>query len=143
PRAPLLVFSMETWGTNGLQSEVRIWDWNNKRMVTQFPIGSGECMGLSFSKDGRTLVTSVGDPENQVSLWRVPEGTNVANFQAPQWSGSPGTPFAVSSDLKLAAHGTRDEQVRLVDLASGKERWSGRMAHAEITSLAFSPDTKI
>ena len=142
PDERVVAFSTETWGTNGRQSKVQIWNWNSKHVVTEFPIGGGECMGLTFSKDGRTLVSSSGDPDNQICLWRVPEGTNVASFQAPQWDGSPGTSFAVSSELRLAAHGTRDEKVRLIDLATGKERWSGRMDHAEITSLAFSPDAK-
>jgi serine/threonine protein kinase/WD40 repeat protein len=142
PCEPLLAFSTETLGDSGLQSKAQIWEWKKKRKLAEFMIGNAQCFGVKFSQDGRMLVVSVCAPVNQISVWRVPEGTNVAKFHAPQWDGCPGTPFAVSPDLKLAAHGTPDEKVRLIDLTTGEERWSGKMAHREVTSLAFSPDSK-
>ncbi len=72
-------------------------------MMAEFPLDA-ECMGLAFAKDGRTLVTSTG--LGHITLWRIPEGTNLASYPSEQASNlDPSTGFAATSDLGLAAYG--------------------------------------
>jgi WD40 repeat protein len=47
---------------------------------------------------------------------------------------------AVTKDLSLAAQALGGGMVRVVDLASGQERWTVRAAEESVTALAFSPD---
>src|SRR5258706_8931043 len=124
PREPLLAFSMETDppGTNH-QDNIRLWNGATKQIVTQLPLG-GLCVGLEFSSDGRTLITSTANPDHQITLWRVPEGRKLAAFPAPQqWSG--GTPLAVAPDLSAAPPAKPPGQLRVLRFGPRKGRLSG------------------
>ncbi len=109
------------------------------RMVSDFPL-DGFCTGLAFAKDGRTLVTST--KQGNVSLWRIPEGTNLASFPNKHAGLFQSTDFAATSDLGLAAYGAGSGEVRVMDLHDGKELWSAVASKLIITALAFSPDGK-
>jgi eukaryotic-like serine/threonine-protein kinase len=122
------------------QDTLRLWNAATRQMVAEFPLDR-ECMGLAFAKDGQTLVTATG--LGHITLWRIPEGTKLASYPSDQESGlDPATDFAVTSDLGLAAYGTRSGQVRVMDLHDGKELWNAVAAKQFITALAFSPDGK-
>jgi WD40 repeat protein len=47
--------------------------------------------------------------------------------------------FAAAPDSSIAAYGSQD-QIRVVDLRDGKERWAAVASRQLITALAFSPD---
>jgi WD40 repeat protein len=87
------------------------------------------------------LITSTGDPVNQITLWAIPEGKKLAVYPAHQ-NWNTGTPFAVARDLSVAAHAMQDGWLRVLDLATGKERWSAKGADDLVTALAISPDGK-
>jgi WD40 repeat protein len=96
--------------------------------------------GLSFARDGRTLVTSGG---GHLTLWRVPDGSKLASYPCDQQPDlNPATGFAATSDLGVAAYGLSSGYLRVVDLRDGKELWSAAASKQFITALAFSPDGK-
>jgi WD40 repeat protein len=142
PREALLAYSTDTTtpGTHG-QYHVRLWNVATKESVTELPL-TGLCIGLEFSADGQKLITSTADPDNQITIWAVPEGKKLTAYPAPQDWSSVGTPFAVARDLSVAAHATPGGRLRVIDLATGKERWSAKAADELVTALAISPDGK-
>jgi WD40 repeat protein len=141
PREALLAYSTDTTnpGMNG-QYHVRLCNVATREIVAEVPL-TGLCIGLEFSTDGQKLITSTGDPDNQITIWAVPEGKKLAAYPARQ-NWSTGTPFAVARDLSAAAHAMPDGRLRVIDLATGKERWSAKAADELVTALAISPDGK-
>jgi WD40 repeat protein len=127
--------------TTNHQNSIRLWDGATREMMRNLPL-SAECMGLEFSKDGGTLVTCTKEPGSEFALWRISDGTKLAAFSAPR-TGWEFPPFAVAGDLSVAAHATEDDKVRVIDLATGKERWNTNVTEDSVRSLAFSPDAKV
>ncbi|MGD0813603.1 MAG: serine/threonine-protein kinase [Verrucomicrobiota bacterium] len=122
------------------QSTLRLWNPLTREVVSQFPLDH-PCEGLAFARDGRTLVTSTG--LGHITLWRIPGGTKLASYPSEQELGlNPATGFAATSDLGLAAYGTRTGQIRIMDLHDGKQLWSAVASRLFVTALAFSPDGK-
>ena len=145
PREELLAFSAVTGsGSTNPQHSVRLWNGTTKQVVAEVSIG-GECMGLAFSDDGQTLIAYAANPENQIALWRVPAGTKLASYPVSQYNeatGTPATPFAVARDMSVVAVAP-DNTIHLIDLDTGKERWSKKAAEEYVKALALSPDGKI
>jgi WD40 repeat protein/serine/threonine protein kinase len=141
PAESLMAFSTLSEPATGKgQATLRFWNAAPRQMAAEFPL-EGECEGLAFSRDGRTLVTSVGG--GHLTLWRVPDGSKLASYPCEQRSGlDPATGFAATSDLALAAYGLSSGQIRVVDLRNGKELWNAVASMQYVTALAFSPDGK-
>ena len=82
PPAPITAF------TSGMGSA--------RQIVRTLPL-SYHCYGVAFSEDGRTLVTSTQNPDNNplfpgsITLWRVSDGSIVTNYPAPQFGMGEGT----------------------------------------------------
>ncbi len=148
PREPLLAFTFES-GRSSVNHRcgVRLWNAATKEVVATIPLGGPAC-GLAFSDDGRSLVVSTIDPDNRITLWSVRDGRNLATYAATQrdYAATAGTTFAVTHDLSVAAHpdtGSQQAKVHLMELATGRERWTSIAADEGITALAFSPDGKV
>ena len=76
PAESLMAFSTLSEPAIGKgQATLRFWNAAPRQMAAEFPL-EGECEGLAFSRDGRTLVTSVGG--GHLTLWRVPDGSKLA-----------------------------------------------------------------
>ncbi len=144
PREKLLAFPVRSRGpaTNS-QYGIRLWNSETRALVAELPL-PGACPGLAFSGDGQTLVTAIGGEQGQIALWRMPEGKQLASYLAPQYDYT-WTAFAVAQNLSVAAHATRGDahKVRVIDLASGQERWSAQAAEENLLALALSSDGKI
>jgi WD40 repeat protein len=140
PAASLLAFTSVNLLEAGKEpATLRLWDASSRQMAAEIPLDS-YCAGLAFSQDGRTLVTGT---YGRLTLWRTPEGTRLANYPAERLLNLfPGTGFAATSDLGLAAFGTESGQIRVVDLHDGKELWNAVASKEYVTALAFSPDGK-
>ena len=143
PTEPLLAFTSFTVSASGQgRSTLRLWNTETRQMVAEFPLDN-ECMGLAFSKDGRTLVTSTSSGmEGRITLWRMPEGTKLASYPSEQVQLSSGTGFAATPDLSLAAYGLRSG--RFASLICATARSFGRQRHPKSTSLPwhFHPTAK-
>ncbi len=140
PAESLLAFTSASYPDSGEEQDtLRLWNASTRQMVAEFPL-DGPCSGLAFANDGRTLVTSIG--YGHITLWRMPDGARLASYPSEQAGPEPGTGFAATSDLGLAAYGTGSGQIRVMDLHDGKELWIGAASKQLITALAFSPDGK-
>lgn len=132
---------------------LQVWNVATRMIMTEVPLaGRITCLGMAFANDGKTLITSTigdgSDPEaimtGEITLWHMPDGEKIAQFPAvDQRAIDPGTSFAASSDLSTVAHGASVGMLRVLDLNTGKERWSVDTGSELILSLAFSPDGKI
>ncbi len=150
PTAPLLAFTSSTYSTSGMETDtLRLWNAATGKMSPEYPL-TAECMGLAFSKDGRTLVTSTSSyaTEGRITLWRITggtlaEATTLTNYPSEQADADSGTSFAATPDLSLAAYGQeRDGMLCVIDLRDGKTLWTTNTAEEIVTALAFSPDGK-
>ncbi len=140
PAESLLAFTSASYPDSGKEQDtLRLWNASTRQMVAEFPL-DGPCSGLAFANDGRTLAASIG--YGHITLWRMPDGTRLASYPSEQAGPQPGTGFAATSDLGLAAYGTGSGQIRVMDLHDGKELWSAAASKQLITALAFSPDGK-
>ena len=140
PTEPLLAFTSDRMPESGKQeNSLWLWDGNTRQTVGKFPL-SETCLGLSFSSDGRSLATST---RQLITLWRVPEGTNIATYAFHHRGIEPTVSFATTADMSLAAFEAEAGRVRVIDLRDGKEVWSATASKDYVTSLSFSPDGKI
>jgi WD40 repeat protein/uncharacterized caspase-like protein len=113
--------------------------------------GSDTICGLSFSRDGKTIIT--GYPSKKVEIWEVATGAKLRSVQFPQGQGSFGNPkdafskFAFSPDGQTAAGAEDyDESAKLLDIKSGRELHTlglryGAAHYNPITALEFSADS--
>jgi eukaryotic-like serine/threonine-protein kinase len=145
PTEPLLAYTSSTALSSGQErTTLRLWNAATRQVVAESSL-DGNCVGLAFSKDGRTLVTSTQSTmgtEGQMTLWQMPDGTKLASYPAEQSSIDPGTGFAATPDARLAAYGLPNGRIGVMDLRNGKELWTAVASTEYILSLAFSPDGK-
>ena len=127
---------------------VILWDVAARRALRTLTPGTTATPSgpLFFSEDGQTLATAIFGVRGpgEIALWRVATGEKLTSHPLPNAEVPRFTNFAVSRDLKLAAYTTAaDVQVHVLDLTSGKKRWSARAAVERTLALSFSPDGKI
>ncbi|MBM3883214.1 MAG: hypothetical protein FJ387_26460 [Verrucomicrobia bacterium] len=140
PVAPLLAFgSTDGPGFGNRAGKLRLWDAGERRYVADWPVG-GSCRGLRFSEDGARLLAVTSD--GAVSVWQVADGRLLASQPLPEL-GRGGSPVAVATDLSLVAYGMEGGKLRVVDTATGEERWTVQAAEEEVRALAFAPDGRL
>ncbi|MGD0541203.1 MAG: WD40 repeat domain-containing protein, partial [Tepidisphaeraceae bacterium] len=143
PTQPLLAFTGRSTSDSGEELDtLHLWNTATRQMVGELPLDAG-CMGLAVAKDGRTLLTST--EKGYITLWRVPEGTKLASYPTDEDEIGPGSAFAATPDLSMAAYTYEPapDRIRVTDLHTGKELWTAAPATVFVTTLAFSPDGKI
>jgi serine/threonine protein kinase/Tol biopolymer transport system component len=151
PQERLLAYSdVPNYGSLSTNYSIHLWNGASRQVVRTLSMGSSYCYGVAFSQDGRTLVTSTRNSQTNflspgaITLWRVSDGSIVTNYPASQVGGAGGTPFALAGDLSIAVYATEDSKVRVIDLATGQERWKSQQATDDyIMGLALSPDGKV
>ena len=156
PHEPLLAFSgvpslHATADTrpNYDYSCIRLWDGASRQVIGELPL-EGSCVGLQFSDDGELLFSWITDMSfadrkemGNITVWSIPEGKKLASYAANQGALDICTTFAVDRDRTLAFHATRWAGIRVVDLSTGKTRWSARAAEEGVCALALTQDGKV
>jgi eukaryotic-like serine/threonine-protein kinase len=144
-RGGLLAYSVSTniMGTNW-QSRVHLWNPETRDELADI-FCDGRCQGLAFSADGHGLVAWMsqwtdGEFNDRLVRWQVPEGKMIAAYPVAQRLFD-GENFAVSPDQGLAA--VPGDSLQIIDLSTGKERWSITESNLFFGDAAFSPDGKI
>ena len=143
---PLLAYSKTTgMGTTNVHDDIVLWNFASRQKIGEFKL-ENTCTGISFAADGRSVGIAIGDPQNQTicvyrltDLARVITRTGVKSCTAP-FKGS-----AFSPDLGLFAYGDPTPgkgPLHLLDIPTGKKRWTVSAANEQVTALAFSPDGK-
>jgi WD40 repeat protein len=124
----------KTVATEEYAGKVLLWKLSADRKLTQdgepLPGGwSGEYHGLSFSRDGRSLLAIHGA---DVDLWALP-ARRLVRLRGPSGYGT------LSADGKTLALAAADGVVEWWDAAALRVRYLGPRADP-VRSLAFSPD---
>ncbi|MEE6178713.1 nSTAND1 domain-containing NTPase [Mycobacterium sp. 050134] len=115
--------------------EVRQWDVETMREVSQPVTRAGSVIAIEYSADGRTLAT--GDFDGTIQLWDADTGKAMG---PPMTGTAMVVSMAFSADKHTLAAGYADSTVRLWDTRTW--RAIGDPMHADVTvaALAFSPD---
>ena len=140
PTGSLLAYSTVT-GSASLHPHFCLFLWNaqTRQTVAQIPL-DGPCLWPAFAADGRALALST---PSQTVLVEIPSGRKLAAHGGAAENFGPAFAFAVTSDMTLAACGAPGGVIRVIDLATGKERWSANGGDSYVMALAFSPDGKV
>lgn len=137
PTAPLLAIAVagDREGPDG--TRVRLWSMQTRAVVAEWS-ASGP---LSFSADGRTLLTGSARRGGAPVRWRVPSGERVGEVPvglSQTFAASPDQRW-VARDVSRGARGS----VQVLDASDGRERWSREVSDENVTALAFSPDGRL
>jgi WD40 repeat protein len=123
----------------GYLRKVNVWHLGKNRLVFVLPVPKGPVRSVTFSADGHTVAGACDD--GAIYLWETARGklrhTLRCDKKRPPWSVS----FAPDGKtLASTGRGWAAEEVKLWDLATGKERCTLPMAVRGLEGLAFSPD---
>jgi WD40 repeat protein len=134
-----------TLATASLAGGLDLWATSNGRHLRQLRRGLKDAkVGyLAFSSDGKVLAANVDKHPRggwAVRFWEAGSGKALRRLDGRRFGELP----VFSPDASTAALGGGDVDIRLLALASGKERLHISIGRdAGLTCLAFSPDGKI
>lgn len=125
-------------GSGPLDGIVRLWQLPSGREISSWAADiSSE---LAFCPDGKTLITGgTTKPfggRGLARLWRLPTGQEICQFRGHEW---PIFAVAISPDGKIMASGSGGHDIRLWEIATGKEISKVEVRDL-VCKLAFSPD---
>ena len=124
-----------------LDGFVRLWNVLSERRRKTFAHG-GWVKSVAFSPDGKTLVSGGEDRDGSVMLWDVDASQNPLITPFPGHSGTVES-VAFSPDGQFLASTSRDNTVKLWDVASLQLRKNLTTHNNVVYEVAFSPDGKI
>jgi serine/threonine protein kinase/WD40 repeat protein len=145
PKAPLLAFTSSENVRTIVQWKLHLWNVETRQTLFELPLRYF-CTGLAFSPDGSTLLVAVqNQPEGlsgELLLFQVPAGTLRGKFEVSipfteGWSGG----VAVDPDFRVAA--VAGQRLQVIDLLTGKPRWSAANKQGEFVCSTFARDGKI
>ena len=100
-------------------------------------VGADPYRSLVFSPDGKSVVSVGGERERVILMWDVVTANTIATFRGHTASV---VCLAISPDGRLLASGSKDESIKLWEVASGKVL--ATLPAVQAQCLAFSPDSK-
>jgi eukaryotic-like serine/threonine-protein kinase len=137
--------SKKMFVSNGRLHPLKVWDVGTRRLIRRLNGHRGYCVSLDFSRDGKLLAS--GSRDGTAIIWSTETWKATRTLANPDknslggQSGQPGMveDVAFSPDSKTLALASREGNVQLLDVASGKlETLKGHSSAAN--AVAFSPD---
>jgi WD40 repeat protein/serine/threonine protein kinase len=114
--------------------EVCVWEADRRRLVRRFRAHEGTVHTLSFSRDGRRLLS--GGADRAVRLWDV-HGSGVRTLRGHT---NAVTSVCLSEDERYALSGSEDHTLRLWDLESGSCVHAFLGHTGAVRTALFGPD---
>ena len=126
-----------TVASGGLDGTIRLWDLHTGRTVKEITQGT-EVMSLSFSPDGRLLLSGVGRAPYQCHVWEAASGQEVATYDGHD---NIVLATAIAPDgVTAATAGGDNNEIHLWDVHSGKLTRVMIGVGRAVWSVGFSPD---
>ncbi len=124
---------------------IRVWDLATRRLIHRLKGHTDYCLALEFSIDGALLAS--GGLDGRAILWLTANWKAVRALQNPDkntqhYAGGQGMidDLACSPDGKTLAMASREGNVHLWDIGTGKLRETLRGHSSQVQAVAFSPD---
>jgi len=116
---------------------VRLWDVRTGAQLSTIEGFQGALEWVSFSREGRTLLTSSAGQHPRVSTWEVPSGRALAGFDMPRAIFR----AELTPDGAAVVTGDFDGKLRITELATGKTRVEATIGRDRISAIGFRPGT--
>jgi WD40 repeat protein len=116
-----------------------LWDVASGEQTRTF---DGLGIFVTFSPDGRTLVTSSADPAKlagRVVMWNVADGAPVRTVRSQEWVSS----VAFSADGTRLAAGNQFGRVQIWDMGTGQNEGTLTGNLGDVWDLAYSPSGRL
>jgi YVTN family beta-propeller protein len=141
---PVLVFSNDgtrlatVAGRGPRQSTVTVWTVATRAIAVELGMESG-VEAVAFSPDDTRLLTFGQDMV--IRTWDLEKREVLSAISAPPAEGR--DRMSVFSPDRRTLAQAHAGKIRLIDTASGTEKWSADTSDGNIASLAFSPDGRV
>lgn len=120
------------------QGEVRLSDDRTLQPIRKFARQKGDLLGLSFSADGKRLISGTGTAPYHCRVWDVRTGRVLRTYRGHDHLV---IATATSPTGRLAATGGgSNNEIHIWDMESGKRIKTLRGAGQSVWSVGFSPD---
>jgi WD40 repeat protein len=143
-----------TIASGSFDKTIKLWNINQEKPINQLKPNSQTVISLAFSPDGKILASASRD--RKIKLWNIATAKEIRTLTGQDHNV---TTIAFSPDGKILASGNRDclecdsltqnsrpivhHNIKLWDVATGKELTTLTGHINTVTSLAFSADGKI
>jgi WD40 repeat protein len=124
--------------TGGTDGTICLWDAHNGKELHRLKAHQ-RVAKLLFAPDGKRLLSSGFGREDTIREWDTATGRPLRAFGENRRGRHP---MALSADGTLLACGEFDGQVRVWDMASGREKRRWSVGPTPLWAVAFSPDSK-
>ncbi len=139
PTAPLLAYCSSRYTATNVEATLHLWNVETRQSLVELPLRSF-CGGVAFSPDGSSLLVLVmnhqGSSDGELLLLRVPELTPLWEYETSV--SNPCRFMSIDPAFRLAAVG--GDRLQVIDLLTGKLRWSRPTEHGDFLTHAFTRD---
>ncbi len=143
PKAPLLAYCSSKYTATNVQATLHLWNIETRQSLVECPLRSF-CGCLAFSPDGSALLVTVmnnhpGGSDGELLLLRIPDLTPLWTYETSITNGCPG----VSIDPAFRREAVGGDRLQVIDLLTGKLRWSEADKYGDFLASAFTRDGTI